>query len=134
MAADGDPVTDAERLIDLNRDAGKRVAERVLERKAGNRGDDRRARQDVEARDVEDDEAGGEDEQDHHRVLHDRWCTVGDLVLVPGVEQQRDEQVDQRERNEQPLETQAGDPGKPGVGVLQHDEVERDGERRAAAC
>ena len=40
------PVADAERLLDLNREAGEQVAERVLQREADDHGADRRRRDD----------------------------------------------------------------------------------------
>ena len=43
--ADGDPVADAKRLLDLNRKPREQIAERVLQREADDDGADRRRRQ-----------------------------------------------------------------------------------------
>ena len=46
MLGDAHPVADAERLLDLNRQPGKEVAERVLQREADDHRADRRRRED----------------------------------------------------------------------------------------
>ena len=69
IAADRHPVADAERPLDLNRQAGEQVAQRVLQREPEHDGAHRRRRQDAIAQNERRDHA---EEQNEKRVLHDR--------------------------------------------------------------
>ena len=75
VVADGDPVADAERLLDLDREPGERVAQRLLQREAHDRRHDRGRGQKLRVR--ERDDGGHGDEERDDRVLHDGRRPLG---------------------------------------------------------
>ena len=95
------PVADAKRLLDLNREAGKQVAERVLQREADHHRADRRRRQQLLAQQHR---ADHDEERDDGDVLDDRREAIGRAILPPRIGDQRDGGVDDREDERQARE------------------------------
>jgi hypothetical protein len=90
-------VADAERLFDLNREARKEIAERVLQRKAENHGADRRRREDAF---LEEERRRHREERDDERVLHDIREFLGDAIDPPRIDRQDNDDVDEAECEE----------------------------------
>jgi hypothetical protein len=95
------PLPDAERLLDLNRESGEQVAERVLQREADNNGADGGCGQQLLAQQHR---ADHDEEDDDGEVLDDRREAIGGAILAPGVGDERDRGVDDREDDRQPRE------------------------------
>ena len=98
--ADLDPVADVERLLALEREAGERVAERVLEREADDDGADRGGRDEP----VGNERRGEHDQADDHEVLDDRREPVRHAVRAQRVDQADDDEVDEPGGEREPLE------------------------------
>ena len=100
-AGDGHPVADAKRLLDLNRQPGKQVAQRVLQREADHDGADGGRRQHL----LLHEQHGHEREQrDDDRVLDDGGEAIGQAVFAPGVQQGDDDQRGEAVGEEQRVE------------------------------
>ena len=99
--ADLHPLADAKRLLDLNREAGKQVAERVLQREADHDRADRRRRQQLLAQQHR---ADHDEEDDDGEVLDDRREAIGRAIQPPRIGDQRDRGVDDREDDRQARE------------------------------
>ena len=97
------PLPDAKRLLDLNREARKQIAERVLQREADDDRADRRRRQQLLAQQHR---ADRDEENDDGEVLDDRRKAIGRAIRSPGIGDQRDRGVDDRQNDRQARERQ----------------------------
>ena len=77
--ADLHPLADAERLLDLNREPGEQVAERVLQREADHDRADGRRRQQLLAQQHR---ADHDEQHDDGEVLDDRREAIGGAILA----------------------------------------------------
>ena len=87
-------MADAERLFDLNREARKEIAERVLQRKAEDHGADGGRREDSF---LEEERRRQREERDDDRVLNDVRELIRDAIDPPRIDEQNDDDVDDAE-------------------------------------
>jgi hypothetical protein len=87
-------VSNTERLLDLNRQAGKQVPQRVLQRETHDHRADRRRRQQLLAQQHRADDGEQRDDGD---ILDDGRETIRGAIQAPGIRDQRDRGVDDRE-------------------------------------
>jgi hypothetical protein len=87
-------MTDSEWFLDLNGEAGKQVAERVLQREAHDNGSNGRRGQQLLAQQHRADHG---EEHDDDEVLDDRREAIGRAIQPPRVGDERDRGVDERE-------------------------------------
>ena len=81
-------MADAKRLFDLNRQAGKQIAERVLKRETDHDRTDRRGREDSFLQD----HRGAQREQpDDDRVLHDGRKAIRQTIDAPRIDDEGDQ-------------------------------------------
>jgi hypothetical protein len=91
-------VTDAKRLLDLNREAGEQVPQRVLQREAEHHRADRRRCQNLF---LHEQDGRQREHPDDNRVLNDGGELLGHAVLAPWVDREDDEDVDDAECDEE---------------------------------
>jgi hypothetical protein len=94
------PVADAKRLLDLDRQAGEKVPERVLEREPDHDRADGGGRENPLLQDQR--HRHGE-QADDDGILDDRRKTVGQPIGPPRIDDQRDCRVDDAEREQERL-------------------------------
>jgi hypothetical protein len=87
-------MANAERLLDLDRQAGEQVPERVLQREANHHCAHARRREQLLAQQQR---ANHGEDRDHAEVLDDGGELVGGAILAPGIDEQRDRGVDDRQ-------------------------------------
>ena len=132
VVADGDPVADAKRLFDLNGQPREQIAERVLQRKANHDCADRRGRQQLL---LHQDSRHDREQPDEGDVLDDGREAIRRPVLAPGIGDQRDHEIDEREDEDQPR--QRGENLDVADGLrdrdLEGDEGQQQPDRKSAA-
>ena len=83
MSGDPDPVADAKRLLDLNRQPGEQIAERVLQREPDDDGADRGRGEDLL---LQNQRRGDREETDDDGVLDDGRKAIGQPIDAPRID------------------------------------------------